>query len=106
MRVGSKNDEDEEIIDTKVKRGNKNNFLKHRNQQQHIHQNQPIVSVEDCENCKQVSDQKVIQGFFLNGIQQYFESRLDRSNVDIQSCKPMLVYVKETHPEILISDGE
>ncbi|CAI2370169.1 unnamed protein product [Moneuplotes crassus] len=62
----------------------------------------PFVS--ECDNLKQESDRKVVQKFFLSGIQQYYRKKQDKS-VTLEQEKSKVVYVKETEPELIISDG-
>lgn len=65
----------------------------------------PLGISGDCDNLKQESDRKVVQGFFVNGIKQYYQDKLDR-RVSLNQEASKVVYVVEIMPEIVLSDGE
>lgn len=65
----------------------------------------PSTLISECDNIKTESDRKVVQGFFIDGIKQYYQDKLDR-RVSLNSETSKVVLVKETMPEIIISDGE
>lgn len=66
---------------------------------------EPLPLIEEWDNLKQESNLKIVQGFFVKGIQQYFQDKLDKK-VSLTIDKWKIVYVAETYPEMIISDGE
>ena len=54
---------------------------------------EPIPLIEDWDNLKQESNLKIIQGFFIKGIQQYFQDKLVK-NVSLNIEKNKVVYVQ------------
>lgn len=66
---------------------------------------EPFWITSECDNVKAESDRKVLHGFFIDGIQRYYQDRLDK-RISLATENNKIVYVTETIPEIIISDGE
>ena len=61
--------------------------------------------ISEWNNLKQESDRKIVQKFFISGIQQYYQDKLEK-RLSLTPENSKIVYVSETEPELIISDGE
>ena len=54
---------------------------------------EPLPLIEEWDNLKQESNLKIVQRFFVKGIQQYFQDKLDKK-VSLTIDKWKIVYVQ------------
>lgn len=94
---------EEEKINTTSK--DRNSPSKSYNSSSKRHSTDPSQFTLEWDNIKPESDRKIIKGFFISGIKQYYKDKLERNtSLNIENSK--VVYVHSTIPEITISDGE
>lgn len=75
------------------------------NSSSHRSSYEPPYSSSSCDNIKAESDKKVLQGFLIAGIKQFYQDKLERKITNV-SDSSKIVFVKEVIPELVISDGE